>query len=232
MGGCFMKKGKISFKTKLDAVKAYQNKEGSLKSIANNYKVHESAFRKWVMIYESQGEEGLMPSKTHKYWDKEIKLNAVHEYITGNVSLRDICKKYKISTDTILLRWINVYNKDRKRLKTTKSGGKKLMIKARKTSFDERIKIVNFCVANRKNYALTMEKYKVSYQQIYSWVRKFEAKGIDGLIDNRGKSKPETELTELERLKLENKMLAARNAELEMENNIIKKLQEVERRYR
>lgn len=227
-----MKKGKISFKTKLDAVKAYQNKEGSLKSIANNYKVHESTFRKWVMIYESQGEEGLMPSKTHKYWDKEIKLNAVHEYITGNVSLRDICKKYKISTDTILLRWINVYNKDRKRLKTTKSGGKKLMIKARKTSFDERIKIVNFCVANRKNYALTMEKYKVSYQQIYSWVRKFEAKGIDGLIDNRGKSKPETELTELERLKLENKMLAARNAELEMENNIIKKLQEVERRYR
>ena len=49
-----MKKGKISFKTKLDAVKAYQNKEGSLKSIANNYKVHESIAITKLQVKNSQ----------------------------------------------------------------------------------------------------------------------------------------------------------------------------------
>ena len=87
-------------------------------------------------------------------------------------------------------------------------------------------------IQKSKNYGLTIEKFNVSYQQIYLWVRKYEEKGIDGLIDRRGKSKPESELTELDRLKAETKMLAAKNQELQMEIDIIKKLKEVERRYR
>ena len=106
------------------------------------------------------------------------------------------------------------------------------MTKARKTTFEERIEIVQFCIANGKNYGLTMDKFNVSYQQIYLWVRKYEEKGVDGLLDKRGKAKPENELTELDRLKAENKMLAAKNQELQMEIDIIKKLKEVERRYR
>ena len=106
------------------------------------------------------------------------------------------------------------------------------MTKARKTTFEERIEIVQFCIANGKNYGLTMDKFNVSYQQIYLWVRKYEEKGVDGLVDRRGKSKPENELTQLDRLKAENKMLAAKNQELQMEIDVIKKLKEVERRYR
>ena len=105
------------------------------------------------------------------------------------------------------------------------------MATARKTTFEERVEIVQFCIANAKNYGLTIEKFNVSYQQIYLWVRKYEEKGIDGLIDRRGKSKPESELTELDRLKAETKMLAAKNQRLQMEIDIIKKLKEVERRY-
>lgn len=71
-------------------------------------------------------------------------------------------------------------------------------------------------------------KYHIN--KIYSWVKKYEAKGLDGLIDRRGKAKPENELTELDKLRIENRKLAAKNAELELENRIIKKLQEVERR--
>ena len=106
------------------------------------------------------------------------------------------------------------------------------MTKARKTTFEERIEIVQFCIANGKDYGLTIDKFNISYQQIYPWVRKYEEKGVDGLVDRRGKSKPENELTELDRLKAENKMLAAKNQELQMEIDVIKKLKEVERRYR
>ena len=74
-----------------------------------------------------------------------------------------------------------------------------------------------------------MEKYGVSYQQIYAWVRKYEAKGVEGLTDRRGKAKPEDELTEADRLRMENKILQAKIKDQEMEIAILKKLKELER---
>ena len=72
------------------------------------------------------------------------------------------------------------------------------------------------------DYTATIEKYSVSYQQIYSWVRKYNEKGAEGLVDKRGKRKPESEMTELEKLRAENKLLAARNKRLETENAVLK----------
>lgn len=103
------------------------------------------------------------------------------------------------------------------------------MTKGRTTTIDERIEIVSFCIASDKDYGATIEKYGVSYQQIYSWVRKYETKGIDGLIDKRGKHKPLEELTEVERLRAENKLLKAKNKQKEIEIAVLKKVQEIER---
>ena len=82
-------------------------------------------------------------------------------------------------------------------------------------------------ILHDKNYSETAEKYGVSYQQIYSWVRKYEAKGVDGLSDRRGKAKPEDELTEADRLRMENKLLQAKLKDMEMENKLLKKLREL-----
>ncbi len=91
------------------------------------------------------------------------------------------------------------------------------MNKGRKTTLEERTEIVAFCIANGKDYGLTAEKYGVSYQQVYSWVHKYEAKGTDGLTDRRGKAKPESELTEAGKLRMENKILHAKIKDQEME---------------
>lgn len=104
------------------------------------------------------------------------------------------------------------------------------MTKGRSTTAEERIEIVSYCIANNKDYKATIEKYGVSYDQIYSWVRKYEEKGVDGLTDKRGKRKSFEEMNEIERLKLENKMLKAENKQKEMEIAVLKKLQEIERR--
>lgn len=210
----------------------YQNGKKSFNDIAKEMGVNASTIQKWWMIYQSQGEIGLKETYVNRHWDKEIKIAAVSDYFSNQGSLTTICKKYKISSKSILAQWIKVYNDSHKELKSTGSGGRKPMTKARKTTFEERIEIVQFCIANSKNYSLTIDKFSVSYQQIYLWVRKYEEKGIDGLLDRRGKAKPENELTELDRLKAENKMLAAKNQELQMEIDVIKKLKEVERRYR
>ena len=101
------------------------------------------------------------------------------------------------------------------------------MTKGRKTTQEERAQLVAFCIEHGKDYALTVETYKVSYQQIYSWVRKYEAAGVDGLVDRRGKTKPEDELTEAERLRQENRMLQAKLKDKELEIALLKQLREL-----
>lgn len=101
------------------------------------------------------------------------------------------------------------------------------MTKGRKTTQEERVEIVAFCIAHGKDYGLTIETYKVSYQQIYAWVRKYEERGVDGLTDRRGKAKPESALSEAERLRHENKILQAKIKDQEMEIALLKKLREL-----
>jgi transposase len=104
------------------------------------------------------------------------------------------------------------------------------MTKGRLTTLDERIEIVSYCIAQGKDYYAAIEKYEVSYYQITRWVRKYEVKGVEGLIDKRGKRKKLDEMTEIELLKAENKILKAKNQQKEMEIAVLKKLQEIERR--
>lgn len=77
---------------------------------------------------------------------------------------------------------------------------------------------------------MTVDTYQVSYQQIYSWVKKYETQGAEALTDKRGRTKPETEMTELEKLRAENRLLKAQNKRQEMEMAFLKKLDEIERR--
>ena len=224
------RKSKYTLELELKIINEYEAGSISLKSAYDKYAVPQSTVKEWLMIYKSQGIYGLKGSNKNKKWDKETKIAAVEDYLNCIGSLKDICIKYKISSWSLLRRWIKVYNNIHKEFKTT--GGIKLMTKGRKVTYDEKVEIVQYCIAKGKDYYAAMEKYNVSYQQIYSWIRKYEKNGIDGLIDRRGKAKPESELTDMDRLRLENKMLAAKNYELEMENRLLKKLEELERRGR
>ena len=167
-----------------------------------------------------------MSRKRNKY-SAELKLQAVQDYLAGKGSLRKICKKYGIPDHKMLRQWISCYNGHKDYRRHTGAKGEIYMTKGRKTTQEERAQIVAFCIEHGKDYGLTVETYKVSYQQIYSWVRKYDASGVDGLVDRRGKSKSEDELTEAERLRQENRMLQAMLKEKEMEIALLKKLREL-----
>ena len=96
------------------------------------------------------------------------------------------------------------------------------MTKGRKTTQEERGEIVAFSIEHGKDYQLTIRTYGVSYQQIYAWVRKYEEKGIDGLRDGRGRTKPTDEMSAEERLRMENRILKAQLKDAEMENKLLK----------
>ncbi len=107
------------------------------------------------------------------------------------------------------------------------------MAKGRKTTKEERIRLVQECIFKRNNYGEIALKYNVSYQQIYTWVKKYQEKGEDGLSDCRGRRElPKEPETEEEKLRSENAELKRKLYYSEMENACLKKLDEIERRLR
>lgn len=93
---------------------------------------------------------------------------------------------------------------------------------------EDRVEVVKHYLEISRDYSETAIKFEVSYQQVYQWVQKYNKFGVDGLIDRRGKRKAEDELTEVEKLKLNIKLLEAKNRRIELENAFLKKLNELE----
>ena len=107
------------------------------------------------------------------------------------------------------------------------------MSKARQTTSEERIAIVQDCLANNKNYGAMALKYNCSYQQVRNWVLRYEQMGTAGLEDRRGRrigSQPARTPEEELRDKIAD--LEQRNRDLQMENDLLKKVRELERKDR
>ncbi|MFR7573670.1 MAG: transposase [Blautia faecis] len=45
----------------------------------------------------------------------------------------------------------------------------------RKTTIEERREIVEYCINHERNYKDTASLYDVSYNQVYSWVKKYDS---------------------------------------------------------
>ena len=221
------RKVKLTEEQRIRAVEEYLKGEGGYKSIAKKYGIGRTTLQDYVRRAKAEGIDGLLISSKNKKYSKETKLAAVEEYLSGKESQTEICAKYKITKRSTLQEWIKSYNNGKNFKERSCSERGVTMKKGRKTTLEERAEIVAFCIANGKDYGLTVEKYGVSYQQIYSWVRKYEASGTEGLTDRRGKAKPEDELTEADRLRMENKILQAKIKDMEMENALLKKLREL-----
>ncbi len=101
----------------------------------------------------------------------------------------------------------------------------------RNTTYEERIQIVRDCIASGKNYGEMALKYQVSYQQVRIWTLRFEEMGVAGLEDRRGhRKKDQAPRTELEQAQIEIEQLKHKLYLAEMERDLLKKLDEVERR--
>ncbi|WP_446899630.1 transposase [Clostridium sp. LBM24168] len=222
-------KHKFSFEEKIQIVTGYLNGTNGFRESCRIYNVSQQGLKDWIRLYNTFGVEGLKSSNSCTRYSAEVKQQAVDDYFSHRLTVPQILTKYKIRSTTQLRQWILKYNSHEK-LKSSGKGGTTIMTKGRKTTYDERIEIVQYCIEHENNYAETAKKYQVSYQQIYTWMKKYKDKGVDGLLDQRGRTKPESEMAELEMLRSENRLLKAQNKRQEMEMAFLKKLDEIERR--
>lgn len=231
MKGVFslVRKSKVSFEEKLSAVEDYLNGIRSVSQIAATLQIKRWSVRRWISKYQSRGAIGLQNSSQNIYYPYELKIQAVTDYLEGKGSLSEICRLYQISSDSVLIGWINSYN-SHEVVKPHYSKGDKLMTRGRKTTYEERVEIVSFCIENHDDYKLTAEKYRVSYQQVYTWTKRYRENGPEELEDRRGKRKVQEKMTESEKYAAQVRLLEAENKRLQMEIGFLKKLGEVERR--
>ena len=190
--------------------------------------VSERTMARWRVRYQTEGTLGFLPQEKNRRYSPTLKEEAVKAYLSGKGSLLEICKKYKILDERQLRSWIKVYNGHKDFKKQT--GGSR-MTKGRETTQAERIAVAKACIANGKNYGEVAIAYNVSYQQARSWTLKYIEGGEAALEDRRGQRKKDQHpRTELEQAQIEIEQLKHKLKMLEMENHLLKKLEEIERR--
>ena len=167
----------------------------SVNSIAKKHSLPRTTIKDWISKYEDDGIEGLKKSTTWKRYESDLKLKAVLAVINDEMSLHQATAFFQLSSPTILRKWISRYTTGETLKSTSKGCGPK-------TTYQEQIEIVQYTIANDLNYAQSIEKYGIFYQQVYSWVKKYQQHGEEALKDNRGRNRSSEFLTEEERLKL------------------------------
>ena len=224
-------KQKLEFEVKIALVRRCISGEIGLEAAGREAGVDSSSIRRWMAKYEAEGTDAFLPQKRNRTYSPELKIKVVEEYLAGLESVLDLCKKYKISDQRVVNRWIKKYNAHGDFYSVKFSGGGSYMKQGRETTQEERIRIAKECFASGKNYGEMAQKYNVSYQQVRNWTLRYEELGEAGLEDRRGKrKKDQTPRTELEAAQIEIEQLKYQLHVAEMERDLLKKLDEIVRR--
>ena len=228
---------KYSSEIKIKACEEYLAGELSHQEICQKYGIEYNPktyismiTRSWMCIYRTYGPEGFLKKTGNNKYTSELKMMIVEEYIKGNGSFTELSVKYGISSPETLRRWLSLYNANRELKDYCPKREVYMAESRRKTTIEERKEIVEYCLNHNRDYKETASIYDVSYSQVYSWVKKYAAQGEKGLTDKRGLHKTDDEVDELERLRRENARLKRQLQEKDMLTELLKKVQEFERK--
>lgn len=202
----------------------------SIKEVAWKYAVFRSTISTWRLLYKYQGIDGLRSGHHNRSYSRDFKLSLVQQYQESTDSLKVFAIKHGLKSETQLSKWIIQYNESKLTAYTPRK--RDSIMPGRKTTFEERLLIIEELIKHDTNYNWAADKYHVSYQQVYSWYRKYRKSGNDpqSLRDRRGKTKSQSEWTEIDRLKAENQLLKAQLFRHEMEDAYAKKVMEIRNR--
>ena len=223
-----MSKLKFTAEKKIEIIEAFRSGKVTKSQLKKVYGMNPSEIYRWISKYEANGIAAFVKGPGNTSYSQEFKLQCVEVYLKGEISADDIVAKYNISNHSVLRNWIKRYNAN-KELKDYDPKQEVYMADARrKTTLEERKEITDYCITHDKDYKGTATLYGVSYSQVYTWVKKYLAKGAEGLVDKRGHHKSDNEVDELERLRRENLRLKHQLEEQNMMVELLKKVKEFE----
>ncbi len=220
---------KVPIEIKVKYSKLCAEGKMSISEASRSLELNIETVRRWVLRYCEQGELAFLDTGKNIAYSNEIRMQAVQSYLQGEGSLAVISARYGLRSDKQLRDWLKMYNNGED-LSHKMSGGSRMKT-SRTTTKEERIQIAKECIANGCNYGECAIKYSVSYQQVYSWVKRFKELGEAGLEDRRGRRKVNQEpRSEIEELKIKMAQLEHELYMTKMERDLLKKVKELERK--
>ena len=92
-----------------------------------------------------------------------FKTMCVEAVLSGDGNIVDIIAKYNISSRRVLRQWIASYNVNRELKDYVLKRDVNMAEARRKTTIEERKKIIKYCINHKRNYKGTASIYDVSY---------------------------------------------------------------------
>ena len=224
-------KSKFSKETKIKACEDYRKGSNSFGNISKSLGCDEKTIRQWYMTYRNYGSSAFNVSYTNRSYSKGFKMSVIASYLSGDYSINELSSKHNIST-SVVRQWINKYNNGIE-IKDYDPKGEIYTMKSRKTTFEERLEIVQWVISNDMSYTDAANKFSINYALVYKWTKAYLNDGIEAIkYKKRGpKSKTildESSLGEIERLKLELERERSLRKRREFELEVIKKKEEFE----
>lgn len=220
-----MARSKYTAEQKITIIQEFKENEITKQALAKRNGLSPKTIDRWLECYRRLGKDGLIESKSNTKYSKELKYAAVNAYLVDHWPATKVLKFFGIRSITQLETWVRRYNGSKELTDTPSS--RRIPDMTRKTTYEERVEIVEYALAHSRNYNETAKKYEVSYQQVYLWVKKVDIDGFPALVDRRGRTKSTDEMTELEKAKLRIRQLEAENKSNQMAIDFAKKLQEI-----
>lgn len=212
----------------IEAITNYKTGVELRQQIVVRLEIDVATLSTWIKEYDAYGPTFFDNAPLNNKYSANFKKAAVEHY-KEHGSLQQTALHFGIRGKSLLSQWVRRYNNNQG-LKDYDPKPEVYTMKTRKTTFLDRIEIVNWTIENNNNYKLAAEKFNTSYSQVFNWVKKYKQLGEEGLKDKRGINKTFDDLTEIEKLKRENEQLKREKEILELEVAVAKKLKELERR--
>ena len=222
------RKAKFSKEVKIKACEKYRKGKGTFKSISEEIGCDKAVFYKWYHDYVNHGESVFNDKPRNNSYTVEFKLEVINEIKKS--SIRAASSKFGIST-AVVRKWFLSYNNG-ETIKDYSPCGEVYTMKARKTTFEERIDIVKYVLENNNDYKGAADTYSVPYASVYQWVQKYLKYGEESLRDSRGRPKTgelRQGLTELEKKDIEIERLKRELERHKRAEEILKKNLEIRR---
>lgn len=222
-----MPKSKYTAKEKFAMLQEFRESGTPVAIFCRQHGISHNTLERWQARFELEGLNGLQGVRVNRYYSPAFKEKVAKAYLAGEGTLADIVQRFKIRSGSQVSVWVSKYNGEKLAVDPRR---KQVPDMGRKTTLEERIAVVDYVTKGNHTYKEAAAHFDVGYQQALRWVQKADKGGEKALEDRRGHRKPQDELTEVDKLRIENKRLKAQLQDKELLEEFAKKLQELQRR--
>ena len=92
-------KQKLSAEEKVKLIRQIKRGEISIYRAAEEAGAGETSVRRWIAAYEAEGADAFVAHEKNRVYSPELKTEAVLCYLSGDGSLSEIAKRFKIRND-------------------------------------------------------------------------------------------------------------------------------------